>query len=51
MLLRNAVVLLLTLAGSLCLVGVTWDDKTLTGVVAAIGCFTLARVYAQITRR
>lgn len=50
MLLRNTVILWLTLTGSLLLVEAAWRDPMSAKLVAAGSCFLLAYVYAQLTR-
>jgi hypothetical protein len=49
MVLRRGVILGLTLLGILLCLLVTWEDRQVTKLVAAIGCFGLARVYAEVT--
>ena len=48
---RNGVILGLTLWGVILLVWATWEDPTAARMISALGCFLLARVYAQVTYR
>jgi heme O synthase-like polyprenyltransferase len=51
MLIRNAVILGLTLLGGGILVWGMWEDPPAARLTAAGVCFLVATVYAQVTKR